>query len=290
MSTHDSSFDLIYFVDWRVQYLCNGRCLDRLRLTELHKFAASACNEQHIIYSIDTAHLRYKLDIQGIDSFRKGKVDRRQPPFTRNILDRTEVIGQSLGPEFSVSGHTYLEVRLDKGIGCALRITLRSERESEIPVGNGNVAYGQICRSRTEENIVLSRAVIERQFALGRLVRAAGNALEFVCHCGSTAALTVFPSFELVKIRPLSSVTEGLRRKISIEVVVVYGSVRNVFLRDTVVLHLDRDGVHICLIGTEQPSGNCDIMFRILCPELFGHIIQTSHHRTPFYLKICIIA
>ena len=290
VSPDNSSFNLIYFIDWWVQHLSNGRCLDCLFFAEFDKFSPITFDKEHIVNSIDTAHLRYKLDIQAIAPVRKGKVNSREPPLSWNILNFSEAIVQSLGPKFSVSRHAYLKVGLDKCIGCALGIALSSETEPEILGGNGYIADCQIWRGSAEEDIVLSRTVILRQFALRRLVCAAGHTLEFVSHIRCSTSLLVFPAIELVKKRPLSSISKCLGCQVCIEVAVVDCSSWNIFLRNTIVLHLNRDCVHIGLIGSEQPAGDGDIVFWILCPEVLGHIVQTSHHRTSLYFKVCIIA
>ena len=116
VSADNRSFDLIDFIDRRIENLGNRRRLDFLLFAKLDKFPTLARDEKDIVDSIDAAHLRYKLDIQAIDSIRESKVNGSEPPFTGNVLNFTETIVKCLGPEFSVSGHSHLEVRLDKGI------------------------------------------------------------------------------------------------------------------------------------------------------------------------------
>ena len=161
MGTDNSTFNLIDFIYRRVEDLSNSGCLDSLLFAEFHKFPTLTFNKEHIVNPVDAAHLWDKLDIQVVDSIRKSEVNACQAPLSRDILDFTETVIQRLGPDLAVFRDTDLEVGFDKGIGCALRIALRSEAETQILCGNRNIAYGQIGRGRAEENVVLSGTVIE---------------------------------------------------------------------------------------------------------------------------------
>ena len=251
--------------------------------------AAVAGFEQHVVDAVHAAGDGHEFDIERRYAFGQREVGLGQTPLAR-IVGHVEVVFERLRPSLAVLRDAHLEVGFEEGVGRALRIPLRAERELQVAVRHGDLFDREMVGCGAEEDVVLARTVVERKVALRGLVGAYRHALKVVGHVVCARTLVVDPSVELVEVGPRRTGSVGLRSQFLVERAVIDGPFGNHLLVFAQVFDFCRDGVHVALVGAEEPAGDLDLVVVVFLFEVFAHVVEASLDRGPLDFDVGVVA
>ena len=186
-----------------------------------------------------TAQRRREADIERRDAVGQREVGRGEVPATIRIDTLGEGVGQRRRPVRTVVAQLDLElVVVERVVAGAVEVALRTEREGEVLLRNGDL-LDRYHTVRAEEQVVVARTGIVRIAGIRRRVAAHADARRRVGHVGGAAAGLVLPAVELVGIRPLAI---GLRSDLLVHVVEIDG-IRGVHTRVLGLHVVEGDGL-----------------------------------------------
>ena len=217
----------------------SGLRIGLLAAVERHLLTAVAGLEQHVIEAVCTAQRRREADIERRDAVGQREVGRGEVPATIRIDTLGEGVGQRRRPVRTVVAQLDLElVVVERVVAGAVEVALRTEREGEVLLRNGDL-LDRYHTVRAEEQVVVARTGIVRIAGIRRRVAAHADARRRVGHVGGAAAGLVLPAVELVGIRPLAI---GLRSDLLVHVVEIDG-IRGVHTRIIGLHVVEGDGL-----------------------------------------------